>query len=410
MSPRGRLRGRLSGRLSSAGGHLALALRALVGAAPPAAGPPASPSSSPPAVPPAVPPDAGERLAALTEERDYFGAVLEVMEAAVVAIDGERRITVVNRAARELLALRGSPVGRTLGEVVQVDELDNLLVGEGGKARHAEFELPGPPRRVVVARVSPRGASGGLVVVIHDITELRRLETMRRDFVANVSHELRTPVSVIRANAETLLDGALDDVEMAESFVEAVLRNAERLSRLVSDLLDLSRIEVGQYKVQIGPLPVAASVRRVVEALESRIEEQGLSVTVDVSSSLVARADAQALEQILTNLVDNAVKYTPQGGVIALRGYAMDGWVRLEVQDNGPGIDPVHHPRLFERFYRVDPGRSRQMGGTGLGLAIVKHLAAALRGRVGMSPAEHRGCIFWLELPAAKPEVLQEAV
>ena len=340
-----------------------------------------------------------QRLRTLTAERDYFGAVLEVMEAAVIAMDAQQRVTVLNPRAREMLALTVDPTGQRLIDAVSLPGLAELLEGATTQPVSAELELGGPTRRVGLARLSPRSASGGAVLVIHDMTELRRLEALRRDFVANVSHELRTPLSVIQANAETLLDGALEAPEMAVKFTDGILRHSERLSRLVADLLDLSRIEVGQYPLAIQPLAVADCAAGAVDTVASQAEARGMSLSLAIPEGLKARGDAQALEQILLNFVDNAVKYTPDGGAVVVRARAVAGVVRVEVEDNGPGVPEAHRARLFERFYRVDPGRSRAVGGTGLGLAIVKHLAAAMRGRVGMASAPEGGAIFWLEIP-----------
>jgi two-component system phosphate regulon sensor histidine kinase PhoR len=239
-------------------------------------------------------------------------------------------------------------------------------------------------------------------LVLHDVTEMRRLEAVRRDFVANVSHELRTPVSVIRANAETLLDGALEDEKRARTFLDALVRNADRLSRILADLLDLSRLEAGRYALDLEPIALSPAVEKVVELVETRAKEKSIAVAIDVAPELAAHADARAFEQVLLNLIDNAVKYTPASGHILVSARRVEELIRVEVTDDGPGIEPRHRARLFERFYRVDPGRSRDVGGTGLGLAIVKHLVESMGGRVGMEPAAGapHGSTFWVTLAA----------
>jgi two-component system phosphate regulon sensor histidine kinase PhoR len=236
-------------------------------------------------------------------------------------------------------------------------------------------------------------------VVMHDITDLRHLETVRRDFVANVSHELRTPISVIRANAETLLDGALGDPTAARPFVEALLRNAERLGRIIADLLDISRVEAGQLRLRCLPVPLAAAARRAADAMLPAVARKGLEVRVDIAEEIIALGDLQALDQVLLNLLDNAIKYTPEGGHVVVRAHADTEQVRVDVSDDGPGLEAHQRKRVFERFYRVDPGRSRDMGGTGLGLSIVKHLCETMGGRVGVDPGQPRGSIFWFVLP-----------
>jgi two-component system phosphate regulon sensor histidine kinase PhoR len=238
------------------------------------------------------------------------------------------------------------------------------------------------------------------VLVLHDITELRRLENLRREFVANVSHELRTPVSVIRATAETLADGALDaGPEVAGGFVDAILRNSERLTRLISDLLDISRIDSGNYRTEITEVEVHETIARATQSVKDGHAEHRISVLCD--TDLVVMADAFALEHVLINLLENAVKYTPSGSHVEVRVRASAGRVVVEVADDGPGIEAKHRPRVFERFYRVDAGRSREKGGTGLGLSIVKNLVQSMQGTVGVKPNEPRGSVFWFELPAA---------
>lgn len=340
-----------------------------------------------------------QRLAALTTERDRFEAVLDGMSEAVIAVDQGHRITLLNRAAEVLLNLTDNPLGNTLLETVRVPELHELVSGiDDSRELTAEFDLPGLRSKRVLARATKQG-SGGHIVVLLDVTELRRLEKIRRDFVANVSHELRTPISVIRANTETLLGGALDDRNAAETFLRAMETNAERLSQLIADLLDISKIETGHYHFDIRSVGVRPALDRARESLLSLAGEKGTKITVSAQEELQALADAGALDQILYNLVDNALKYTPAGGNVAIRAVENEDRVLIEVQDDGPGVAPKHRERLFERFYRVDPGRSRAMGGTGLGLAIVKHLAAAMNGQVGMKSALPHGSVFWVTIP-----------
>jgi two-component system, OmpR family, phosphate regulon sensor histidine kinase PhoR len=235
--------------------------------------------------------------------------------------------------------------------------------------------------------------------VIQDVTAIHRLENIRRDFVANVSHELRTPVSVIQANAETLATGALGDSATAPVMVAAIHRNAERLADLIEDLLDLSRLEAGQYKVDLEPVAIGAAAHRAVEALERLAAQRGTSIEVDVPGDLTAAADAGGLHQVLVNVVTNAIVHTPENSRVAIRAHAAGDRVRVEVADDGPGIPAAQRERIFERFYRIDPGRSRAMGGTGLGLSIVKHLVDAMRGQVGVRENQPRGAVFWIDLP-----------
>jgi two-component system phosphate regulon sensor histidine kinase PhoR len=338
---------------------------------------------------------------ALARERDRFEAVLENMSEAVIAVDAERRVTLVNRAAVELLELQADPVGRPVLDLIRAPGLQDLLdAAAEGRQASEEFEVSVSTTKQVLAQASPHQEAVGTVVVMHDVTDLRRLETMRRDFVANVSHELRTPVSIIRATAETLQDGALEDPEHAPRFLDALIRNSERLGRLISDLLDISRVEAGEYTVDSQPLMLHEAAAHAVDAASAQAEDRRITLEADIDDRLCIRADANALEQVLSNLVQNAVKYTHEGGRVEIRGRQVDEEILVEIVDDGPGISPNHRDRIFERFYRVDSGRSREVGGTGLGLSIVKHLVTAMDGGVGYRPAEPRGSIFWFTLPS----------
>ncbi|MCP4675504.1 MAG: PAS domain-containing protein [Deltaproteobacteria bacterium] len=340
-------------------------------------------------------------VSALVGQRDQFEAVLEGMSEAVVALDENEKVTLINRAGIMLLGLSGQPIGHMLLETIRVPALHDLVASlEPGGDETLEFNLPVQEERIILARAT-RTRTGGVVVVLLDVTDLRRLENLRRDFVSNVSHELRTPVSIIRANAETLLGGAIDDRDAANRFLASMLTNSERLANLIGDLLDISRIEEGVYDLTIEPVLIATSLRRSAAGLETQAIEKGFTIRVESPGDTKAMADSKALDQVLFNLLDNAVKYAREGGQVVLRARCLDGLVRIEVEDDGPGIAEENRGRLFERFYRVDPGRSREMGGTGLGLAIVKHLALAMDGDVGMEPVQPHGSLFWVSFPGA---------
>ncbi|MBV1860908.1 MAG: cell wall metabolism sensor histidine kinase WalK [Nannocystaceae bacterium] len=347
--------------------------------------------------------DLERTMGALSTERNRFEAVLQTLEQAVLVLDADEKLITVNRAAYGLLSLPERAVGRSLLEAVRVPRLKALAAAaaEGGR-HHDEFELPSGLRVDVRAT---RHDDEGVVIVAQDITEVRHLERVRRDFVANVSHELRTPISVIRANAETLLDGALDDPKVARMFVEATHRHSDRLGRIVTDLLDISRIEAGRYSLSPTNLNVGDVVDQVLDLVESKATEKGIELSVTIEPELDMYADRKAMEHILINLVSNAFKYTPENGKVEVTAHApTPNRVRIEVLDDGPGIDPAHRERIFERFFRVDSGRSRDMGGTGLGLSIVKNLVEAQRGEVGVDPRSPTGSIFWFTLPAARPK------
>ncbi|MEE2788836.1 MAG: ATP-binding protein [Myxococcota bacterium] len=340
----------------------------------------------------------------LGTERDRFEAVLEGMKEAVIAVDSGRKISLTNHAANEYLEVTQPCIGLPLERfIISPDILAAVENAFRGEATELDITVERGELRHILGRVTPQAAAAGCVIVMNDVTRLRRLETMRRDFVANVSHELRTPVSVMRLNSEALRDGAMSDPVAGPKFVDALLRNAERLSDLISDLLHISRIESGQYDIDPVSIPIVDVASEAIDAIAPLAEEKQISVATQLDFDLAARADRTAMEHVLINLMQNAVKYTQAGGHVELRARRSDDQIRIEVVDNGPGIAEKHRPRVFERFYRVDKGRSKHMGGTGLGLAIVKHLVASMDGQVGLLANEPRGSVFWFELPLAHP-------
>jgi two-component system phosphate regulon sensor histidine kinase PhoR len=274
-----------------------------------------------------------------------------------------------------------------------------------GGASYASLEIRtiGPRPRVLeveAAALPGEGPRAGVVAVFHDITERKRIEEVRRDFVANVSHELRTPLAAIRGAAETLLGGALENPDFARRFTEVIDRHSRRLEQLVMDLLSLARLESEEEKSDAADL----SVRKLAESSLAAVSELAAERGVTLSSELpeqdwVVRGDRNRMEQALVNLLDNAVKYTEAGGSVVLRVYHDNGTVNLAVADSGIGIPPEALSRIFERFYRVDKGRSRDVGGTGLGLAIVKHAVQTQGGRVDVESFPGRGSTFTIRLP-----------
>ena len=330
----------------------------------------------------------------LADERDRIEAVLEGITEAVFGIDRDDRITFVNSAGLRLLAKTGVRVRPVDGASI-FDLIPALATARRDEEGSLELAVG---QRHVIARVTD--LRDGQIVTILDVTRLRRLEHIRRDFVANVSHELRTPVSVIRANAETLRSGAVADPAQADQFIDAMLRNAERLSDMIADLLSIARIEAGKYNIELRQTRVIEPAVIAYEQVERLALDKGTTLEFDLEEGLVAHADADALAHVLTSLLENAIKYTPAGSAVVLRGARTADGVRLEVCDDGPGIAAEHRPRIFERFYRVDAGRSKEAGGTGLGLAIVKHLVLAMGGKVGVEPSTPRGSTFWVALRA----------
>ncbi len=339
--------------------------------------------------------DADRSHQALARERVLLSSVAEGLTQGVIAVDGEHRIELLNDAARKMLGVTSTPVGEPLIEFVRVPAVFELV--DGNEAATVEVQLPNGPRTLI--RVANRWGGDGRVLLLEDVTTVRRLETVRRDFVANVSHELRTPVAVIRANAETLLAGAKDDPVMGPKLIDGLHRNAERLARILADLLDLSRLDAGQYRMDLTKVEIKAITEQSLTAVETQARAREVTIDVQIPDGVMVKADPKALDQIFVNLIDNAVKYTRPKGHVWIQAHVDDTHVRIDVRDDGPGIAEKHRGRVFERFYRADPSRSREAGGTGLGLSIVKHLAESMGGSVGVEPNTPNGSIFWLKLP-----------
>jgi signal transduction histidine kinase len=341
-----------------------------------------------------------DRFTELQNEQTASAALVESMLEGVIAADGRGRITTANAAARRLLgyevqeplpALQALFRSKAAREVV-----DLVLAGEAVQDRQLELD-----DRVVLVNARPLG-NDGAVLVLHDLTELRRLETVRRDFVANVSHELKTPLTSISGYAETLLTDAPDG-ETTRHFLGIIVSNARRMQRLVDDLLDLSRIESGRWTPRPEPVDVVAAIREVWAGLADRGAAQAVTFSTDVAPGAeVVEADPEAVRQVMTNLVDNSLRYVGRGGTITVHGRVVDDGVEVSVADNGIGIAAEHLPRIFERFYRADPSRSREEGGTGLGLAIVKHMVEAHGGRVTAESEIGRGTTVRAWFPAAQ--------
>jgi two-component system phosphate regulon sensor histidine kinase PhoR len=340
----------------------------------------------------------------LRGERDLLSRVLDGMKEGVLLLDGDGRVVLANPALREMVLLPQDLAGKLPLEVIRNAELKRLLDEAAGASASVsgEIELGDlKPRRLLLHAASLSDERGGLLAVFVDVTELRRLELIRRDFVANVSHELRTPVATIRSAAETLRRAADAGPEATAEFIAIIERQAERLQRLVEDLLDLSRIESRQFKLKQESVFLDQVTEHVLATFRERAEQRRVKLGSAIAAGVQVRADARALEQVLNNLVENAVKYGSEGGAVTVRASQDGRMVRVDVADTGPGIEAAHLPRLFERFYRVDAGRSRELGGTGLGLSIVKHLVEAMGGRIEVESAPGRGTTFTVTVPRA---------
>lgn len=347
------------------------------------------------------------REALLRENLERRATVLSGMLEGVVALDSSERILFANPAAGKLLGFTPVEIEqRTLLEAVRNHPLREAVrqVLSEAQPHRTEIQLLGPPPRELEVHVMPlRGnPCPGVILVIDDLTHVRRLEGARQQFISNVSHELKTPLSSIKAYAETLLNGAMNDPEHRERFLGRIAEQAERLHQLILDMLSLARIEAGQASLELRDVDLGEAVRRSLAAHEPLAAAKQVELddqTVNFPSRLCA--DEEALREILDNLIDNAVKYTPAGGRVAVRAFAEGTVARIDVCDTGIGIPAEHLERLFERFYRVDRARSRELGGTGLGLSIVKHLAQSMGGKVEVSSTPGKGSIFSLRLPLA---------
>ena len=338
----------------------------------------------------------GDRFDELRREQAESAALVESMIEGVIAADGRGHIVTANPAARRLLGYGPSEPLPDVAELFRVKAAREVVdvVLQGRPVQDRQLEMDG---RVFLVNARPL-PNAGAVLVLHDLTEVRRLEAVRRDFVANVSHELKTPLTSISGYAETLL-GESADTETTRRFLTTILSNARRMQRLVDDLLDLSRIEAGRWQPDRIEVDVAGVARESWAALAGRAEAHGVEFGVDVGPGAeVVDADLDAVRQVLTNLLDNSLRYTPAGGHITCVTRRTDGSIAVSVRDNGSGITSDHLPRIFERFYRADQSRSREEGGTGLGLAIVKHLVEAHGGRVFAQSERGRGttvtCVF----------------
>ncbi len=345
-------------------------------------------------------------IAEISAERNKIEAIIAGMTDAVVATNRDGQIILLNRAAEDLLQLeRRQAQGQRARDVVPGERLVAMLEDATDRGRLTAEELPpgSMSDRVVEAHCAPITGDGGSVIgavaVLRDVTELRSTERMRRELTANVSHELRTPLTSIVGFVETLLDGAMTDEETARQFLTIIDDEAKRLVKLVDDLMDLSRLESKRVALELKPVDVGHLAYHVVDKMRPLAENSQLMLSQSVPSGLIAPADSDRLEQVLTNLVDNALKYTPPGGRVEVRASDDNGEILVEVVDNGRGIPPEDLPHVFERFYRADRSRTRGSGGTGLGLAIAKHIIEAHGGRISVHSRLGEGTTFVFTLP-----------
>jgi two-component system phosphate regulon sensor histidine kinase PhoR len=347
-------------------------------------------------------------IRSLTEQRNLSAAILGSMVEGVAVVSGEERLVFANQAFSQAMGIEGGGwQGRRLVEVVRQTELLTAIrqVLAGCGTVHCEVAMGIVRTRNFAATASAVHSSGAAaVLVLYDITELRRLERVRRDFVANVSHEFKTPLTAIQGFAETLLGGAVEDIGNRRHFLEIILDHARRLTRLTNDLLKLSQIEADQMELEFGAIAVCGLIEGCVEIARFRAGEKQLTLKIQCPGGIPpALGDRNGLAEVLQNLLDNAIQYTPSGREIVVRASAQNGKIILTVSDTGIGIPQAEQTRIFERFYRVDAARSREGGGTGLGLAIAKHIVEAHGGRIWVESEVGRGSDFHFSIPVVRP-------
>ena len=399
--------GAAAARLASAAGGAA--------ARPPTEAPSLTARTSPPAPESQAPPPAAadSPVPAAVPAGELLEAMMDSMREGLLVVDAEMRVVATNPAARDLFGAAGEKSqGRRLSDLTRNPAVLSAFLAALERAERVEVKvetIEAAPRAydLRVAPLQPRAPGGprrGAVGVFFDITRLERLERVRQEFLSNVSHELRTPLTAIRTYVETLADGAIDDAAHNRRFLSVIDRNAARMHGLIDDILELSAIEAGKVAVEPAAVALRPLVGEVVTTLAARAGERRVELRNEVPEDVIVRADARRLEQMLTNLADNAVKFNREGGSVVIAHARAGGRDQITVSDTGEGIPPEHIHRIFERFYRVDRARARALGGTGLGLAIVKHLARAHGGEVAVQSALGRGSSFTIELPCVRSD------
>jgi len=354
------------------------------------------------------------RIDRLEEDRQQLRVVLGAMAEAVIAVDARRRLLFANTSADALFGLDATSVGRLVPELIRSPQVQSA-VEETLRLYHPDAyqdEVAFPlreaalrsPSRILSVRGTPLPGNppSGAVLVFHDVTDLRRLERMRQDFVANASHELKTPLASIKAYTETLIDWALHDETVNRRFLDRIDEQVDRLNQLILDMLSLARLDSSQEFFEHGPLSLIPALESCLEGHRGRAEAKDLSLTFDAGSldeETLVLADEEAIRQIFDNLIDNAIKYTPLGGRVRVACSLAADVVGVDVTDTGIGIPRDELPRIFERFYRVDKARSRELGGTGLGLSIVRHLISSIRGQISVTSRPGSGSRFTVKIP-----------
>jgi len=347
-----------------------------------------------------------EMIEEATQGRSRLEAVLLSMFEGVMVVDQEGVILLMNETLKDFLRVSQEPIGKKPLEIIrniEIQEMTDKVLSfpKGVEARELTVHFPEEKTLLIHATAVIRESkTDGAVLVFHDITDLRRLEKVRQDFVANVSHELRTPVATIKGFAETLLGGAIEDKKNLKGFLEIIHADSTRLANLVNDLLDLSQIESGKLKLDFHPCALFPIVDRIITVLDNRLKQKDVFIKTKISDDIsLLKADEGGIAQVLLNLVENAIKYNKSNGSVVISAQEKDHFIEITVEDNGIGIPQEDIPRIFERFYRVDKARSRELGGTGLGLSIVKHIVQSHGGEVYVQSVLGKGSSFSFTIP-----------
>ena len=347
--------------------------------------------------------DLKNQIKIIAKQRDQFGLVLDDLGEGIIVTNKKGKVVFTNEQASVILNTEN--LFEMNIKEFDIPALNYLFKRVKNKKRadiEFEIEINRRTTKWVLGSMNQSKTTGQFILVLHDITQLRQLNSMRRDFISNLSHELRTPVSVIRANSETLLDGALEDKREAKIFSKAILHNAERLTSMVSDLIDLSRIDYGDLKLNIVEVNLDNFIKSFIDSMKSVIKKKDIYIEYQPRHKKNIMADVQALERVMNNLIDNAFKYSPKGSVIEISTITDNNHIKINVADEGTGISEIDQEYIFDRFYRTASARASENKGSGLGLAIVKNLINSLNGEVGVSNRPEGGSIFWFTLPIYK--------
>ena len=347
--------------------------------------------------------DLKNQIKIIAKQRDQFGLVLDDLGEGIIVTNKKGKVVFTNEQASVILNTENL-FDRNIKEF-DIPALNYLFKRVKSKKRadiEFEIEINRRTTKWVLGSMNQSKTTGQFILVLHDITQLRQLNSMRRDFISNLSHELRTPVSVIRANSETLLDGALEDKQEAKIFSKAILHNAERLTSMVSDLIDLSRIDYGDLKLNIVEVNLDNFIKSFIDSMKSVMKKKDIYIEYQPRHKKNIMADVQALERVMNNLIDNAFKYSSKGSVIEISTITNNNHIKINVADQGSGISEIDQEYIFDRFYRTASARASENKGSGLGLAIVKNLINSLNGEVGVSNRPEGGSIFWFTLPIYK--------